>query len=180
MPQLEPPTHRHTLLLLPLLLPPLIRPDSLHCLIIYCKYDTPTHHLRVPVCTSQPNYIIIPCLIVPVQLRRGRTFVWPVECGALGIFQRKGSFLEVTAKGEEKRVRSRLLVPTLFFFSLSFSSVSITLFFLRLSGLSLGLYISLWISHFGTIPSPLCVCQSHPVTSPLPPHLLLTNRSLRT
>lgn len=161
MPQLEPPTHRHTLLLLPLLLPPLIRPDSLHCLIIYCKYDTPTHHLRVPVCTSQPNYIIIPCLIVPVQLRRGRTFVWPVECGALGIFQRKGSFLEVTAKGEEKRVRSRLLVPTLFFF------LSVFLFCLYHSVLSKtlwpvsrSLYLSLDLSLRDNPISPLCMSVS--------------------
>lgn len=50
--------------------------------------------------------------------------MWPVECGALGIFQRKGSFLEATAKGEERRVRSRLLVPTLLFLSLLCLSLS--------------------------------------------------------
>lgn len=82
-------------------------------------FDNITHHLRVPVCTSHANYIIIPCLIVPAQLRRGRTFVRSVECGAYGIFQQKGSFLAATAKREGKRVRSQLLVPTHFFFSLS-------------------------------------------------------------
>lgn len=39
---------------------------------------------------------------MPVQLRRGRAFVWLVECGVLGIFQRKGSFLEAPAKRERR------------------------------------------------------------------------------
>lgn len=38
--------------------------------------------------------------------------MWPVEFGALGIFVRKGSFLEAAAKRRERAVRSRLLVPT--------------------------------------------------------------------
>lgn len=97
---------------------------------------------------------------MPVQLRRGRAFVWPVECGALGIFQRKGSFLEAAAKGEERRVRSQLLVPTLLFFF--FSSVSITRsIFLRLSRLSLYLL-------FGSLTSG----QSHLSFSPSSPKKL--------
>lgn len=92
--------------------------------------------------------------------------MWPVECGALGIFQRKGSFLEAAAKGEERRVRSRLLVPTLLLFS--FSSVSITWsIFLRLSRLSLYLL-------FGSLTSG----QSHLSFSPSSPKNLKFARCL--
>lgn len=105
-------------------------------------FDNITHHLRFPVCTGHANYIIIPCLIVPAQLRRGRTFVRSVECGAYGIFQQKGSFLAATAKGEGKRVRSQLLVPT-HFFSLFPSLLSIIMFFLRRWPVSISLDLPL-------------------------------------
>lgn len=102
--------------------------------------------------TSQPNYIIIPCLIVPVQLRRGRAFVWLLECGALGIFQRKGSFLEDGAKERSRGWDHGCWCPLLFFHLYHSHSI-----FLGLSSLSLGLCICLWISQFWTIPSLFCV-----------------------
>lgn len=102
--------------------------------------------------TSQPNYIIIPCLIVPVQLRRGRAFVWLLECGALGIFQRKGSFLEDGAKEQSRGWDHGCWCPLLFLHLYHSHSI-----FLGLSSLSLGLCICLWISQFWTIPSLFCV-----------------------
>lgn len=70
----------------------------------------------------------MPCLIVLVQLRRRRAFVWPVECSTLGIFQRKGQFSGRQCQEEKQRVRSRLLVPTplsFLFCSGFFNSISL-------------------------------------------------------
>lgn len=86
----------HPHLLTHIRLPPLIRPNSHYCLKTQI-WNTNTQS-ESPCLHPPPNYIITPCLIVLVQLRRRRAFVWPVECGTLGIFQRKGSFLDACAK----------------------------------------------------------------------------------
>lgn len=94
--------------------------------------------------------------------------MWLVECGALGIFQQKGSFLEAAAKGEERRVRSRLLVPTLLssLFSASINhSIFLLLVFISVSGSSCR---TSGQSHLSSVIIILSLSR-------MPLHLILTN-----
>lgn len=93
---------------------------------------------------------------MPVQLRRGRAFVWLVECGALGIFQWKGSFLEADAKEWSRGWDHGCWCPLLFFY---FLSLSLTV---HLSGtlfpVSRSLYLSVDLSLLDNPISLLCLC----------------------
>jgi len=88
-----------------------------------------------------------------------------LECGALGIFLRKGSFLDAAAGGEERerRVRSRLHGAHSSLFSLSLSLLTL----IALSIFPMPPFIGLWteLSHFWTIASLFCVFPSVLFTS---------------